>query len=146
MAKHRSFLRLMMGRWGVWATFLTFFSGVFWAFAFASVNPEEIRVTRTIATGAGSVALFLWFLSVSRAHRLRNLRRVGKPTSATVIAHRKRGNKSGGAPIYRAEWRTDHGLEGNTPPLRSERLPPVGSTITVLVAPNMRSGVWAAEV
>ncbi|MEM8791012.1 MAG: hypothetical protein AAGE80_05310 [Pseudomonadota bacterium] len=58
------------------------------------------------------------------------------------------GNKRvGDATIYRADWRTDNGLEGCTVPLHRKRLPDVGETITVLIDPNGRlPGVWEAEV
>lgn len=142
----RSFLRLMMGRWGVWALFLTIFAVPFALIWRTAETPLDGRVPGIIALGAGGVAALLWLRSVGRAIRLKRLRRTGIPTPARVTGHTKTGNKRGGAPIYRADWRTETGLAGHTPPLQTRRLPKVGEEITILVDPSGRGGVWEAEV
>lgn len=143
----RSFFRLMMGRWGVWAAFFSIFTIPFFMFWRTAETPLDARVPGIIALMAGSVALLFWLLSVRRAQRLTKLREIGLPTQASVTGHTKTGNKNTGAPIYRADWRTVNGLEGHTPPLLRNRLPPVGEKITILVDPTGQlGGVWDAEV
>lgn len=143
----RSFFRLMMGAWGVWAVFLTIFTTPFFLIWHYAETPLDGQVPGVIAGVAGGVAVLFWLLSIRRARRLTRLRRIGMRTPARVIAHTKTGNRRGGGVIYRAEWRTETGLEGHTVPLRSERLPDVGEVIIVLLDPGGQlDGVWEAEV
>lgn len=143
----RSFFRLMMGRWGIWALFLSLFAVPFALIWRAAETPLDGRVPGNIAMIAGGVAALMWLLSVRRARRLTALRRHGVPKAARVTHHTITGNKSSGAPIYRADWQTECGLEGHTVPLHRKRLPDVGTPITILVDPTGRLGsVWEAEI
>lgn len=101
-----------------------------------------------IATGvSGLVALILGRLGWRRARAAAWMNRHGVPRQVTVrglVDTKVSVNKS---PRFRATWQESGGREGATWMARLDRLPTVGSQITILADPEgRRASIWEGDL
>lgn len=106
----------------------------------------ESRTTGVIATIAGAIALFGFFVSARRARGYVRLRRQGVRRRAVVTELKKARNKPNKVPRYSVVWRDDAGSTGISTPLRKAYVPDVGDEIFVYADPHGDRSVWEYEL
>lgn len=97
-----------------------------------------------IATGVfGLAALFLARLGWRQARQSAWMVRHGVPRQVTVTRLVDTAVKVNNTPRWRAVWQEGNGREGSTRMARYDRLPEVGSQITILTDPEgRRASIW----
>lgn len=101
-----------------------------------------------IATGVfGLVALVLARLGWRRARAAAWMNRHGVARQVTVKALVDTSVKVNKTPRFRATWQESDGREGSTWMARLDRLPTVGSQITILTDPEgRRASIWEGDL